>query len=97
VLVLEKIESYMLPCLNKKMFGLDCPGCGMQRALLHVSKGNFSDAFNLYPAIFTLILLFVFIGINFFYKFKHAYKIKVGLIVLNASIIVITYTTKMLT
>ncbi len=87
----------MLPCLNKRLFGLECPGCGMQRAVLHVGKGQFNEAYQLYPAVYTLILLFVFIGINFLYKFRHAYKIKVSLIILNASIIAISYIFKILT
>ncbi|MBT6029840.1 MAG: DUF2752 domain-containing protein, partial [Crocinitomicaceae bacterium] len=26
-------EDWMLPCLYKKVSGLDCPGCGFQRSL----------------------------------------------------------------
>ncbi len=47
-------EDYMLPCLNKKLFGVDCLGCGMQRSLLFIAKGEFVDAFKMYPAIYTI-------------------------------------------
>ncbi|MGS0524465.1 DUF2752 domain-containing protein [Zobellia nedashkovskayae] len=31
----------MLPCLNKKLFGIDCPGCGLQRSIVLFFKGRF--------------------------------------------------------
>tara|TARA_B100000446_G_C10478644_1_gene315065 strand:+ start:157 stop:441 length:285 start_codon:yes stop_codon:yes gene_type:complete len=94
---MKDITNYMIPCLNKQMFGLECPGCGMQRSLVMVSKGQYQYAFYMYPAIFTLILLFLFIGISFFFKFKHSYKIKIGLIIINAVIIAVSYIIKILT
>ena len=62
-------EDYMIPCLNKKIFGFECLGCGFQRALSLLFQGELIAAFKMYPAIYTLIPLFILVGINFFYKF----------------------------
>jgi len=91
---ISEVEEYMLPCLNKQLFGLDCPGCGMQRAFLLTIKGEFEAAFNMYPAIFTILILFIFLIFNAFVKFKYDYKLKMGLIILNAIIIAISYIIK---
>ncbi|GAA4231182.1 DUF2752 domain-containing protein [Postechiella marina] len=91
---MQKAEEYMLPCLNKKLFGLDCMGCGLQRSALLVAKGEFTDAFNMYPAIYTLILLFGIIAFNTFKNFKYASKIILILAVLNAVIIVTSFIIK---
>ena len=32
-------------CLFKGMFGLDCPGCGMTRAISRVFHADFADAY----------------------------------------------------
>ncbi|WCO03015.1 DUF2752 domain-containing protein [Psychroserpens ponticola] len=80
-------EEYMLPCLNKKLFGLDCMGCGMQRSVALIFQGDLIAAFYMYPAIYSLIALIGFIILNNFRNFKHAYKIIVILAVLNAIII----------
>ncbi len=90
------IERYMLPCLNKQLFGLDCPGCGLQRSFILLFKGNFIEAFYMYPAIYTLVLLAVFLGFNHFYKFKYDTRFKNVLIVLNVSVIVISYIYKII-
>ena len=65
-------EQYMMPCLNKKIFGFDCLGCGLQRAVNLLFHGEFVAAFKMYAAVYPLILLFVFIGVNLFFKFKSA-------------------------
>lgn len=86
----------MLPCLNKKLFGIECLGCGMQRATALFFRGEFLAAFKIYPAIYSLLLLAVFLILNLFLTFRFAEKIKLGLIILNIIIIVVSYVIKML-
>lgn len=88
-------EDYMLPCLNKKLFGVECLGCGIQRAAVLVFRGEYTAAFIMYPAIYSLFLLALFLIFNLFVKFKHDYFIKMSLIVLNVAIIIISYFIKM--
>ncbi len=89
------LEKYMLPCLNKKLFGVDCLGCGMQRSIVLLLKGEFSAAFHMYPAIYPLMLLLAFIGFNFFIQFKNGKSIKVGLMIFTALTMIISYVIKM--
>ena len=89
-------EDYMIPCLNKKLFGFECLGCGLQRSVSLLFHGEFIAAFKMYPAIYTLIPLFLLIGINIFYKFKNANKIINLLAIASVSIIVISYTIKLI-
>lgn len=93
--LLLQTEDYLLPCLNKQMFGVECPGCGIQRSLVLLSKGEFVEAFKMYPAIYTLLLLALFILLNFKMKFKNSKRIIVTLAIINVLIIVISYFIKM--
>ncbi|TXF74890.1 DUF2752 domain-containing protein [Chryseobacterium sp.] len=85
------LEKYMLPCLNKKFFGVECFGCGAQRAFLLVIKGNFSEAFHLFPAIYTVMLFFGFVALNFIDKKRNYGTALISLAVLNAVIMVVSY------
>lgn len=91
------MEDLLLPCLNKELFGMDCYGCGGQRALLMVLIGDFKAAFNLFPAIYPILILLGFVFLNFFVKFKFDYLIKISLILLTAGIILISYIFKLIT
>ncbi|NIK92083.1 DUF2752 domain-containing protein [Mangrovimonas sp. CR14] len=85
----------MLPCLNKTLLGFECPGCGIQRSAIMITKGDFSGAFYMYPAIFTLILLVLFFIFNKYYKFKNDHKVMGGLVILNVVIIITNYIIKL--
>lgn len=85
----------MLPCMSKKILGIDCPGCGGQRALIMLLKGDFSNAFNMFPAIFTTVILVGLIGLQFFDKNRNYQKIIVPLAIINALIMFVAYFYKM--
>ncbi|WP_366142679.1 DUF2752 domain-containing protein [uncultured Aquimarina sp.] len=85
----------MFPCLNKKLFGVDCLGCGLQRSVVLLFKGEFVAAFQMYPAIYPLLILLFFLGFNFFIKFKQDSLIKVSLTIISVLTIVVSYLIKM--
>ena len=92
---IEGLEDYMIQCTNKKLFGIECLGCGIQRATVLLFRGEWLAAFKMYPAIYTIILLVALVIFNYFVKFKYDQKIKIGLLILNAVIIVVSYFIKM--
>lgn len=69
--IISDLEKYMLPCVNKRMFGFECPGCGLQRAVSLVMQGDFLEAFYMYPAIYNLFALGIFFGLRIFVKWKY--------------------------
>ena len=90
------LEKYMIPCINKKIFGIDCLGCGMQRALLLVLKGDFIGAFYRFPAIYTTLLFLIFVTLNFSDKKRNYHKIIISLAIVNAIVMIISYFYKIL-
>jgi len=87
-------EDYMLPCLTKKFFGIECFGCGFQRSISFLFQGEFIAAFKIYPGIYPLFALGIFLILNLFLKIKNAEKIKITLVVLSIAFIVINYVLK---
>ena len=96
ILFLIKVEDYMLPCISKKYLGIDCFGCGIQRSLALIAQGDFIAAFKMYPAIYTLILFFILVGFNIFYKFKNSQKLVNIFGIINVIIIVSSFFIKKL-
>lgn len=88
------LESFMLPCFTKQILGVDCPGCGLQRSLLFLIKGEFISAFLMYPAIYPMLLLFGFLGLNKIYSFKHSNTITITLMVSTVGFILTNYILK---
>lgn len=90
-----KIEDFMIPCVNKTLFGIDCFGCGTQRAFLLILKGEFLEAFYMFPAIYTTILFFIILGLNFIDKSRNYHKLIISLALINAIIMIISYFYKL--
>lgn len=59
------LEKYMFPCISKTLFGIECLGCGFQRAFVLLLEGNFEAAFIMYPAIYSSLILLLFAGFHF--------------------------------
>lgn len=55
-------EAIFVACISKSISGLDCPGCGSQRAFHELLHGNFKKAaqLNLLIYFFVPLLLFIF-------------------------------------
>lgn len=86
----------MLPCLNKKFFGFECPGCGGQRAFIFLIKGEFSQAFILYPAIYPLVILASVVLLNMISPSKIYEKLTTFFAVISVATILISYILKFL-
>lgn len=51
-------------CFFKRVFGFDCPGCGLTHAFLAMPRGNFAAAWRYNPGAFPLYALFFAAFIN---------------------------------
>jgi len=86
-----KIEDYMLSCPSKKFLGIECFGCGTQRAIVLVFEGKFSEAFHMFPAVYTLLLFLGFAALNFIDKKRNYGQVLIFLAILNSLIMVFSY------
>ena len=91
--VISFLEKNMLSCQWKKM-GLECTGCGMQRSIIHILKGELVEAFYMYPAIYTLLVMFAFLGLHLKFSFKNGHIILLSLFILNLIIIITNFIIK---
>ncbi len=89
-------EDFMLPCLSKRLFDLECFGCGLQRSIYLLFQGELVAAFKMYPAIYPLIVLSFFMGVNMFFNFKHSTKIINILAIVVIATIVLNYIIKII-
>jgi len=90
------LENYLIPCLSKTLFGLECMRCGFQRSLVLIWRGHFIEAFYMYAAIYPLLILFGLIILSRFYKFKNYTKGINWLSIISIATIIISYTIKQL-
>ena len=64
------LERHEAACSWKSRFGIECPGCGMQRAFIELLKGNIMESIRIYPALIPMMLLLVFLGLHLVLNFR---------------------------
>jgi len=89
------LEDNMLSCQWKSM-GMECMGCGFQRSVIFLLKGDFTNAFMSYPAIYSLILLVAMLGLHLKFNFSQGHKILLWLFIFNLIIIIGNYILKLI-
>ena len=59
--MIEWLEAHQLPCFFREIWGIQCPGCGFQTALLLLLKGNIQAAVVSWPGIGPLFAFGLFL------------------------------------
>lgn len=62
--IVSWLEAHEIPCLIKKTFHIDCPGCGLQRSFIAMLQGNVLQSLHFYPALLPLLILIYIMLIN---------------------------------
>ena len=89
-------EKYMLPCISKQVFGIDCPGCGLQRSVALLLRGEFAASLLMYPGLLPMMALFGFIALNRFIPFRRANAITIILAGTTVGTILINFLIKII-
>ena len=91
---LDWLEHHLLPCPTKYFFGVECPGCGMQRAIIELLRGNLIESIKLYPPLIPILLMLVVLIINLKVNSAVWQKVLKYFFIANVAIILINYIFK---
>ncbi|NCO55144.1 MAG: hypothetical protein COZ21_08685 [Bacteroidetes bacterium CG_4_10_14_3_um_filter_31_20] len=90
------LESHTGSCFYKNIFGVECPGCGMQRSIIELLKGNFVESFLLYPALYPLIFTLILLFLHIIFRFKNGALILKISFIFTVLIMIISYIIKII-
>jgi len=88
------LETNMQTCPYNYYFGIECPGCGMQKAIIELLKGNFVESIQFYPALIPLFFLFLLLIVHLVFKLKNGAEMLKYLFLFNVLIILVSYIVK---
>ncbi|MES2276099.1 MAG: DUF2752 domain-containing protein [Bacteroidota bacterium] len=96
LLFINWLQSHLLPCPFKYLTGIDCPGCGFQRAVMALLQGHSHQSFLLYPAAMPLLLFFGYSAADAFFKFDNSKgTFKKSFLMIVGAFVLISYGLKM--
>lgn len=89
------LEGHQGTCTIKSTTGVDCPGCGMQRSFIALLRGDFGEAWDMYPPLFPLLITLILILFALFFKRYHwRGKVLLGSFMVTLAFVIVNYIGK---
>jgi len=85
------LENNLFTCFFKSHFGIDCPGCGMQRSLIALLNGDFMQSVNYNPALIPLLITVFLLLFQLFAKKIYGGKLVMWAFIVTCFILVVNY------
>ena len=86
----------MLKCYWKSTYGIECFGCGFQRALKLLIEGDIVGSIKMYPALIPFLFTFIYVAIHLFFNYKKGARNIVIFFSTSVTIMIISYFYKIL-
>lgn len=64
------LEAHLLKCFWLQWTGVECPGCGFQRAVIALLKGDLMASIHFYPALFPFLSTLLILGLQLKFKWE---------------------------
>jgi hypothetical protein len=84
----------MLPCLFKEVFGVSCPGCGLQRAFAALLQGNLVESLVQNPALIPMLITGLLLTIHLKMNLRYGPKLLVILSLLTAALMIVNFVAR---
>lgn len=78
-------------CNFRELTGVYCAGCGLQRSVVALLRGDLYKSMMLYPALIPVLGMFAFLALHLIYRFRHGAAILKVLFIANSAIIFLHY------
>lgn len=88
------MESHMLTCPSVAMTGMQCPGCGFQRALADLVRGDLGASWEHYPPLFPFLLTLVLLVVALRSRFRWRLHLLLGAFFTTIAFIGVNYFLK---
>jgi hypothetical protein len=94
---IQWMERHLLICPSKKFLHIDCPGCGLQRSMIALLKGDLVSSLQFYPATIPILSTMLFLILHLRNQYQNGALILTRLYVFCMAIILINYVYKIAT
>lgn len=64
-------EKHLFFCSVKSLLGIECPGCGMQRAFVALLRGHLAESLSLNASLLPFLVTILFTVLHLVFGFKN--------------------------
>jgi hypothetical protein len=90
------LETHLFSCSVKSLTGLNCPGCGMQRAMIALLRGDLPGSLSCNPTLIPFLVTLLYSGLHLFFSFRHGARNTVIFFAFTGSLMIANFVVKLL-
>lgn len=92
--MIDWLEHHLLSCSIKSQIGIECPGCGMQRSLIALLKGNIIESIQCHAGVIPFIITIIILIIQLIIKHEKGGKWVMWAFIVTTAITIVQYIIK---
>jgi len=94
IALIDFLEQHLFTCSTKSLLGLDCPGCGMQRAFIALLKGDVKESLHLNASLIPFLVTILFTISHLVFGFKNGARLIVIFFSMTVLVMAINFIIK---
>lgn len=92
--MIDWLEQHLFTCFFKAHFGIDCPGCGLQRAFISLLRGHLSESLHYHAALIPFLLTIVLLVAQLILKRDHGGKYVMWSFIFTCTVTMVQFIVK---
>jgi hypothetical protein len=89
------LEQHQLTCSVKSHLGIECPGCGTQRALIALLRGDVIGSVHYHPGVILFLITLIIVGLQVIFQFKNGGTVAMWGFISTVAVTMVNYILKM--
>ncbi|MGZ3899569.1 MAG: DUF2752 domain-containing protein [Bacteroidia bacterium] len=95
--MIEFLERNLFSCSIKSITGIECPGCGMQRAFIALLRGDILSSLNFNPSLIPFLLTVLYVTLHLGFNFKNGARNIVWFFGFTVAVMLVNFLVRVIT
>ncbi|MCD6067666.1 MAG: hypothetical protein K0S33_2492 [Bacteroidetes bacterium] len=94
-MIADWLEKHQLTCSVKSHLGIECPGCGTQRSLIALFRGDIIASIQYHPGVILFLITLIIVGLQIKFNFRNGGTVAMWAFISTVTVTMVNYALKM--
>lgn len=95
VTLADFLEQHLFACVFRSLTGLDCPGCGLQRAFIALLRGDIVASFEHNAALIPFVITAIYTAFHLKFSFRSGARNILAMFIFTVSLMIVNFIARL--